>query len=195
VSPVQLVGVLDTNVLMRARLMHFLVSATDTDACVIRWSPEIRAELETTAGRERRSVLPTLLELAAAVDDAVLPVASADRAASTGHCDAKDEHVLAAALCAARLRSHRDYPWDNESEIVLVTENLRDFDAGYALTQGVRVIGVDQFGLLLLEVAPHAVLSVIDREPQERYAGYLRQMRDDGLPKTADRIDELFGQL
>jgi len=195
VSPVRLVGVLDTNVLMRARLMQFLVAGTDTDSCVLRWSEDIRAELEQTGLRERPSVLPSLLQLADAVHDAVLPVHPDDLGASTGHCDALDEHVLAAAICAVRLRAHPDYPWDGESEIVLVTDNLRDFDIDYALSRGLRVIGVDQFGLLLLELAPHAILTMIDREPQDRYAGYLQQMRDDGLPATADRIDQLFAQL
>lgn len=184
-------AVLDTNVLMRVRLMQFLVGVAMAGAFTPRWSASIREELEVTCGRERPNLLEPLIELADSVPDVLLPVNADDLDLAKGGCDVKDEHVLAAALCAARSGSDGL----GATRVLLVTENLKDFDAPYALARGVEVMGVDPFGLVLLEVAPMAVLRTIDRQPPERYNSYLDQMRGDGLLRTANRIEELFAEI
>lgn len=184
-------AVLDTNVLMRVRLMQFLVGVATAGAFTPRWSASIREELEVTCERERPNLLEPLLKLADSVPDVLLPVNDDDVHLAQGGCDVHDEHVLAAALCAARL--HGQGP--ARQRVLLITENLRDFDAVQALARGVEVMGVDPFGLVLLEVAPMAVLRTIDRQRPERYDSYLDQMRGDGLVRTANRIDELFAEI
>lgn len=191
---VDLVGVLDTSILLRAGLMAFLTSVASTDAFLPRWSDEIQQEWEERLSRRPEKIHEALRQALVSVPDAVLPVSVDDLAASKGLCEADDQHVLAAAFCARRLAGVEDVPWTVDATIALVTGNLKDFDVKEIERRKISVLDADAFGLTLLRGSPLAVLRTIQREPRERYARYLERMGADGLTRTAAKIDALIAR-
>lgn len=182
-----MIGVLDTNVLLRVGLLEFLFDVHSNGAYVARWSRSILLELEEHLPRRGPRVSGRVLGLLAEVPDGELPVSPGDHAAAVGACDLEDEHVLATALCARRVEPYAD--------VTLVTGNLKDFDVGAARQRDVKVLDPDAFGLLLLERDPVPVLRAVQRQPGHRFDRFLQEMRRDGLPKTADGIHQWFKEM
>lgn len=186
---------LDTNVLLRAGLLQFLVAVASTGAYLPRWSAAIQAEWSSQLGRRPEDLHERLRACLDTVPDALLPVADRDRRLAAGNCHREDEHVLATALCARRLAGEDPDRWGDDCDVVLVTGNERHFPADRSEPLGVKILSPDKLGERLLADRPQAVLRTIQREPRSRYAGYLERMRRDGMKSTADAIDRRFAEL
>lgn len=188
----EIVGVLDTNVLMRLGLLSFLLRAAIAGAFVPRWSKEIDEELTEKLTCRRPEIAEPVRDALSTVPDALLAVERRDHHLARGVCDGDDVHVLVAAVCAVRMVVDDRGRWPADTMVTLVTGNLRHFDSSASLALGVVVLGPDEFGCLLLRRRPAPLLRTIDRTPDDRYERLLRHMSDDGMVQKARLVDEVL---
>lgn len=142
--------VLDACVLANAGVADVLLRLAETPHCLHpRWSEAI---LQEVRGAHRKLGWPDAIaedwqqEIRAAFDEAMVPPCEASLAAALNH--PKDRHVLATALASgARL---------------IVTFNLRDFDARDLAPVGVEALSPDDFLRDLLDATPQHVDPVLD---------------------------------
>lgn len=191
----RLLAVLDTQAILGHGFLQFVTKLHIAGAVILRWSAAIRSEvdakLEEKWSAERGDATRVLLSQ---VPDGDLEVGEADFDLATGHCDDGDKHVLAAALAASRAVASDPEVWQ-DTHVVLVTDNIRDFEIDYASANGVIILERDEFGELLLSARPAAVLTVVDRHPPKRFDGLLERMRNDNMNRTADFIQSVIDQI
>lgn len=182
---------LDTQALLGQGFLEFMIRLHVEGAHLLRWSPEVRAELE----RKLPVVWPDrkatrIVGLVDAIPSAEIVVTERDLAAAEGHCDPDDMHVLAAGFGGARQAAELE-----RARAVLVTDNLRDFEIDYAKDRGLLILSRDAYGVHIFEDQTARVVRTIDREPEERFQRMLQRMRGDGLTGTADALGRFFAEL
>jgi len=99
-------------------------------------------------------------------------------------CDAKDRHVLAAAI--------------RGSANQIVTMNLRDFPEHALVTYGIEAVSPDSFFLNVLHIAPKATTEVIReqigalRKPPLSTAAVLEAIAKSGAPEFAQQMETIL---
>jgi len=129
--PIPARALVDANVLYSNHLRNLLLQMAQNGAFEVRWTAEIEDEWlrnmePLTRDRIRRNTIPLIREI---FPEAL--VGDFDPTLATGKTDAKDRHVASAAR--------------HISPCVLVTENVRHFDAAVLREAKVEVRTVDEF--------------------------------------------------
>jgi predicted nucleic acid-binding protein len=175
-------ALLDTNVLYPAYLRDSLLRLADAGLYRPLWSVDILVELRRnligTAALAESAVARTIALMNTHFDDA--EVTGYSELVEVMTCDAKDRHVLAAAVHA-----HAD---------VLVTNNTRDFPPASMADYAVELVTADDFLLDLLDLAPVEVLTTLavqaaryKHEPRT-LSGLLGALQAAQVPRFADEI-------
>lgn len=181
--------VYDANVLYPAPLRDLLVRLAMTGVVRVKWTEQILDEvfhnllenrpdlsmekLSRTRGLMNASIRDVLVEgYEPLVDGLTLP-------------DPGDRHVLAAAIrCGAQ---------------AIVTHNLKDFPAGKLEPYGVEALPPDEFVLDLLDLAPGAVLRVLNeqqsslRNPPRTLEELIDTLENNGLLRSMAEARGLLG--
>jgi predicted nucleic acid-binding protein len=171
---------LDASVLFKAAVTRFLLGAERVGEFRVAWSPAVVDE-----ARRNLVALGREAALVAFEENLVWPreveLVQADVGVQTSlqRTDAKDRHVLAAAVAAA-------------AEI-LVTSNARDFDVTEAAALGVRIATPDEFLAEVAERNPHALVRYIERVPPDRFERYVRRLESE-LPTAMAVLAPLFDE-
>lgn len=165
--PAPFIVVVDANVLFPLTLRDTVLRAAAAEFYQLRWSREILDEIERnlvstgTMATEKASRLRTTMERV--FPDAM--VTGFDSLVSSMRNDAKDRHVVAAAVKA--------------SAHVITTSNLKDFTP---LPKGIEAQSPDEFLCNLFDLAPDAFVEL------------LREQAAD-LHKPPVSFDELLSRL
>ena len=159
---------LDANVLWSPQQRNLILQIAAAGAIRVRWSREIENEwLRNTDDRTRsRLEANTLPLIRDHFPDALVEEFDAD--ASSGGTDGKDRHVAAAAKKVA--------------PSILVTWNLKDFDAEFLANERVRVMSPDRMLAELYDANPELIVEIA-REAQAN------------LTKSAPTWDDYLGVL
>ncbi len=141
-------ALVDANVIYSNHLRNLLLQLAANGAFEVHWSEEIEREWlrnleDATRTRVQRHTLPLIREH---FPDAI--VAGFDANLETGKTDDNDRHVAVAARHIA--------------PCVLVTENVRHFDAGVLQQYGVTVKNADGFLTGLAEANPAFIRDAVD---------------------------------
>lgn len=149
------VAFLDTCVLFPTNLRDVILTIAEVGICQVRWSPDVLDELQRTyikkakvdAAKAEAGVSYLLGIMTDAFPDAMVDRSYYAHAIPAMPNDAKDRHVLAAAIA-----SRAD---------VLVTANLKDFrvPAGFCYTE---VQHPDDFLCYQLELAPQEFFHALE---------------------------------
>ncbi len=174
-------ALLDTCVLYPAYLRDTLLRLAQVGLYQPLWSADIFEELDrnlTEIGIAHEAVDRTLAAMRTYFDDA--EVTGYHDLIDAMTCDAKDRHVLAAAV-----RGEAD---------VLVTFNIKDFPPASLASYSLELITPDDFLLSLLEQAPGLMWQTVTtqaarykREPKT-LAGLLTALELAGVPRFADEM-------
>ncbi|WPB55458.1 hypothetical protein [Xylophilus sp. GOD-11R] len=155
--------VLDTCVLLKPRMSDVIMDIRAENVMSVHWTLGIDAEflknatavfgLSATAAERRLSAMkrrcPDWELFASTLDASMVP----------GRVDEKDRHVAAAALT---LRRSADEDGD-AFDVLLVTDNVKDFAPGRMGALGVRVMTSGQFLDEAFAARPDAVERALDR--------------------------------
>ena len=169
------VAFLDTCVLFPTNLRDVILTIAEVGICQVRWSPDVLDELQWTyikkakvdAAKAEAGVSYLLGIMTDAFPDAMVDRSYYAHAIPAMPNDAKDRHVLAAAIA-----SRAD---------VLVTANLKDFrmPAGFCYTE---VQHPDDFLCYQLELAPQEFFHALEdlasnrRKPMNSVPGILKSL-------------------
>ena len=182
-----LIVVYDANVLYSASLRDFLVELALTSVFEARWTEEIHSEWMRNVLQNRPDI--TLEQVTRTKN---LMNAHVKNCLVTGYeeiipqlqlPDLCDRHVLAAAIRA--------------SASVIVTFNLRDFPTQVLQPYDIDAQHPDMFILDLLDFASEAVCKAAERQrsrlrnPPKTPDEYLETLINQGLPRTAARMQQL----
>jgi PIN domain len=181
-SPVQ--ALLDANVLFSNHLRNLLLQLAQNEAFEARWTERIEEEWlrnmeERTEERIRARTLPLMRRH---FPDAL--VSDFDPSRIIGTTDPKDRHVASAAATVA--------------PCILVTNNIKDFDAAALAKLDVRVLSPDEFLVELFEESPEFIEAAA-REAAENltktspsWSDYLNDLGERaGLKNFAERLRSL----
>jgi predicted nucleic acid-binding protein len=192
---VPFVAFLDACVLYPACLRDVLLTVAEAGICQIRWSDEVLGEMERNIAK--RTTAQSVKEAAAGAKytrnemermfpEAMVPRASYDRLIPVMTNDAKDRHVLAAAV-AARAD-------------VLVTFNTRHFRSEACQPYIVDVQDPDTFLMHQFELDPDGFLNGLQflaeqrsRPPMDTVGGILTALQR-SVPRFADQARQAWDQ-
>jgi predicted nucleic acid-binding protein len=179
-------GFCDANVFFGARLRSLVVELAQTGLFRARWSEEVHREWMTAVAAKRGIAIDRLEATRRSMDAAVLDCLVAGYEPLISGLtlpDAKDRHVLAAAIvCKAS---------------VIVTFNLADFPAEVLAPYGLQAVHPDEFLLDLEGLSSEAVQAAVLRDlehyrhPPKTWDAYFDDLRKAGVPKTAHQLSRL----
>lgn len=183
------VAVYDACVLFPATLRDLMLRLAAADLVQPRWSDRILDECFRNILLKRpelsaEALVRTRLKMCAAFPDAMVAADAAVRPV-VGLPDPDDVHVVEAAIRA-----------DAAS---IVTFNLRDFPERVLDPLRICAIHPDDLVLHLLDEAPGRVCSVVQsqalalRKPPTTLPDLVDRIRNQGLPRSAARLTDLFG--
>ena len=174
------VALLDANVLYAAPLRDLLLQLAFAGLYQARWSADIDDEWMRNLRVARPDLVPqitlTHVMMHHALPDALV-TGYQPRIAGLSLPDPGDRHVLAAAIAAAA--------------DVIVTFNLKDFPAASLAPYGIEAQHPDAFLQSFIAATPLQVLAAVRdclsrlTRPLITAAGYLKILRQIGLPETA----------
>ena len=174
-------AVLDANVLFPAPLRDYLLHLAELKLFLPKWTDEIHEEWITNLLAKRRDLKRQSLESAKKAMNEAFPDSNIIRfkggMESLHLPDAKDRHVLAAAI-----KSDAD---------VIVTFNTRDFPAPYLKTFGISRQHPDDFVSHLIVAHGAKTLEALEnqsrrlRNPPKSKQDVLEALKRCGLPKSA----------
>ena len=155
----------DANILFSRTLRDYVLYAADEGAIEVHWSREILAEMSRNLRENLGFSHDSTSRLERLMNDyieyALVEVDPGDLAAVDAvEMDAKDRHVLAAALSA--------------DADILLTENTKDFPAQWMAEQGIELLTAGQ---LLIRLA--------DRFPDKMRAAHEKTVRYSPKPEAA----------
>jgi PIN domain len=149
-----LVAVLDACVLVPAALCDFLLRAASAGLYHLRWTDEILDEVRRTLvadlGRPHAQADRRIAAMKQAFPNALVAPTRQIIGAMPNEVDAKNQHVVAAAVVA-----HAP---------VIVTSNLRDFPAPALAPLGIEALSPDDFLQQLYALDVEAVRVVLHRQ-------------------------------
>lgn len=172
----------DANILFSRTLRDYFLYAADAGAIEIHWSQQIFDEmsrnLRASLGLDHAATKRLEELMNDFIEYALIEVDPADVAtAETVAMDAKDRHVLAAAL--------------STNADILVTENTKHFPRGWMAEHGIELLGA---GELLVRLAEHypdelraAHARVLQSSPKSE-ADLLATLKRSAGPSAADAI-------
>jgi hypothetical protein len=181
--------VYDANVLYPAPLRDLLVRLAMAGLVRARWTDDILDEVFRNVAADRPDLEPARLArtrdlMNSAIRD-VLVEGHQPLVAGLDLPDPDDRHVLAAAIrCGAQC---------------IVTHNLRDFPRANLEPYGVEAIPPDEFVLDLLDLAPGAVLRVLQEQaaalkrPPTTIEELLEALERNGIRRSVAEARRLFG--
>jgi hypothetical protein len=154
IVPSSLIAVADACVLVPAALCDFLLRAASAGLYTLRWTDDILDEVRRTLiGDLGKSDVQAERRIAAMKRAFPYALVTSHRRLIGGmpdDVDAKDRHVVAAAVAA--------------SAPVIVTSNLRDFPARARAPRGIEAQSPDDFLTDLFALDPEAVRAVVLRQ-------------------------------
>lgn len=182
-------AIYDANVLYPAPLRDLLVRLGLTRHVRVRWTDDILDEVFRNIVADRPDLDPDkLTRTRQRMNDAIRDVlvdGHRPLIAGLNLPDEDDRHVLAAAIkCGAQS---------------IITINLKDFPADKLAAYGVEAVHPDDFVLDLLDLAPGAVLRVIQEQasalksPPMTVEELLVKLENNGLRRSVAEARRLFG--
>lgn len=164
--------VLDTCVLLRVRLSDVLMDMRAEHLFSAHWTESIDDEfmrnMVKVYGIERAKVARRLLAMKARCPEWEVFMSSADFDDVPGQVDVKDRHVAAAAL-ALRHAADRDIGDDEGRgyDVILLTDNVKDFAKIQMARLGVRVLRPGQFLDEAFHADPEAMSRAVSQAANE----------------------------
>lgn len=136
----------DANILFSRTLRDYVLYAADEGAIEVHWSREILAEMSRNLHENRGLSHASTARLEQLMNEyieyALIEVDRGDLAAvESVEMDAKDRHVLAAALSA--------------DADILLTDNTKDFPTSWMAEQGMELLTAGELLIRLAESFPH----------------------------------------
>lgn len=146
--------VLDTCVLLRLRLADVLMDLRAEKVFAAHWTPEIDQEflrnMEKVYGIARAKAQARLNAMKARCPEWEINLSKADFDAVPQQVDAKDRHVAAAALALRHVADREsDLGQERGEEVLLITDNIKDFASRQMKALGVRVLSQALFSMRL----------------------------------------------
>jgi len=180
----------DANVLYSRVLRDYLLYAAQQGLLVIRWSPQILAEMIEHLIANRPQFSAESGRVLAEAMNSAFPAAEvsvdADTAASLVALDLPDKddrHVLAAAILA--------------DADVLCTNNLKDFPNAAMQPWGIAVMSADELLNHLIKSSPREMIAVhrivVENHPSATDESTLAALRRAKASLAADSLDSLLG--
>jgi predicted nucleic acid-binding protein len=184
----------DANILFSRTLRDYVIYAADEGTIEVHWSREILAEmsrnLRETLGLSHDSTTRLEQLMNDYIEYALIEVDPGDLAAvGAVEMDAKDRHVLAAAL-----------PADAD---ILLTDNTKDFPAQWMAEQGIELLTAGQLLIRLADRFPDKmraahektvryspkpeadILTTLERTAGKYAADAIRKVASDSMPPAA----------
>lgn len=176
----------DSNVLYPSELRSFLIYLALTDLFRAKWSEDVHKEWMTSLLKNRPDLSLKKLKRTRMLMDIAVPDALVrgykGLIPSLRLPDPKDRHVLAAAI-----RGRAD---------VIVTANLRDFQADTLQEYDIEAQHPDEFSMHLFHLAPETVCSAARehqqslKNPAKTGSEYLQTLSTLGLLQTASALKD-----
>lgn len=165
--------VLDTCVLLRPRVADVIMDLRAEGVFSVHWTENIEAEfvrnMNGIYGVPRAKVENRMLSMKARCPEWEVLMSSVDFDAVPGEVDRKDRHVAAAAL-ALRHAADKDAEIDEPGQrydVILATENIKDFARKPMAGFGVRVLRVGALLDETYEAGPEAATRAVLRAANE----------------------------
>jgi predicted nucleic acid-binding protein len=186
----RLVTVYDSCVLYPAPLRDLLMHLALTDLFQAKWTESIHQEWMKNVLADRPDLTLTQLQRTRELMDKhirdCIVTGYENLIPTLSLPDSNDHHVLAAAICA--------------QASVIVTYNLKDFPSKATSTYGIEAWHPDDFISYLIEIAPGAVCTAVQKlratlkNPIIEIKRYLEILERQSLPRTVAKLKE-FSEL
>jgi hypothetical protein len=197
--------VLDTCVQLKLRLSDVLMDMRAEDLFSAHWTENIDEEflrnMVKVYGIDPAKAEGRLRAMKARCPEWEVAMSSADFDAVPEQVDEKDRHVAAAAL-ALRHAADKDTEDDEEGleyDVILLTENVKDFAKKQMKRLGVRVMRPGQFLDEAFDAEPDAVARAASqaakelKKPPYTVAELLYVLREDGAKRMVAGVSKALG--
>ena len=178
-------AILDANTLYPMLVRDLLLSLATAGLYHARWTAAIHDEWTRNLAKDRPDLAPRLPEIVAAMDSAV-PDCLVENYEPLIGCvalpDAKDRHVLAAAIAG-----HAD---------AIVTFNIKHFPADVLLSHGIEVQHPDDFVMNQLQLQELVAINAIKKmrarwkNPERSAADLIAALEKREMPLTAMHLKQ-----
>ena len=195
--------VLDTCVQLRLRLSDVLMDMRAENLFSAHWTANIEDEflrnMVKVHGIAQAGAEGRLRAMRARCPEWDVAMSSADFDAVPEKVDQKDRHVAAAALALRHLADKDTEDDETTYDVILLTDNVKDFAKTQMKQLGVRVLRPGQFLNEVFDAAPDAVMRAVQqaakelKKPPYTVAELLYVLQQDGAKRLVSGASKALG--